>query len=106
MTKQAHDKIAEGLNEAKIIAPYVQEMAMMIEESETLKTEIAALKATLKTIRKALGCDDGSNAELNLQGALIDMQHSGVMDSVCEHTIQAVLRQLQAAQAAAEEHEI
>lgn len=35
-----------------------------------------------------------SHARHNLEGALIDMQRTGKMDAVCEHTIQRVAHQL------------
>jgi hypothetical protein len=54
----------------------------------------------LKLARQALGIGTAAEASTNLLGAILDIQRAhGVADAVCQHTLDRVLKQPQAAKA-------
>lgn len=61
----------------------------------TPEEKLAAIAVVYETTRTAIGgATVSSHARHNLEGALIDMDRTGVADEVCRNTVRRVCRQL------------
>lgn len=75
---------------AKFYVPsIVAKVSVALDESA-----FAARAKIVAEIRLALGLDDSKHARHNLNGALSNINHSGIVDNICTETIMLVMGQL------------